>query len=166
MDEARPPPQSPTPPRASLLGAVRRTFRDYSLEKPVGDEAFRVIRSAYAYAPRELKASVEQGDDTSPDWRKERVSFSAAYGDVRVPAFVFLPRNARPPYQALVYRPSAGAVTSTFASMEGFNRMEFIIRSGRAVIYPIYLGTFNRRLAPAAAGLELEGAAATRSQAR
>ena len=68
------------------------------------------------------------------DWRKEKVSFSAAYGDVRVPAFVFLPKNARPPYQAMVYHPSAGAFTSTFASMEGFNRMEFIIRSGRAVI--------------------------------
>ena len=31
----------PTPPRESLLAPVRRTFRDYSLEKPVGDEAFR-----------------------------------------------------------------------------------------------------------------------------
>ncbi len=146
--------QYPTPPRASLLGAVRRTFRDYSLEKPVGDEAFRVIRGAYAYAPRELKASVDEVDDASPYWRKEKVSFSAAYGDVRVPAFVFLPKNAKPPYQALVYRPSAGAVTSTFASMEGFNRMEFIIRSGRAVIYPIYLGTFNRLLAPPASQIE------------
>ena len=99
----------PTPPRASLLGPVRRTFRDYSLEKPVGDEAFRVIRGVYAYAPRELKAAVDEVDDSSPSWRKEKVSFSAAYGDERVPAFVFLPKNARPPYQALVYHPGAGA---------------------------------------------------------
>jgi dienelactone hydrolase len=136
------------PPPPSLLGPVRRTFRDYSLEKPVGDEAFRVIRGAYAYAPRELKATVDEVDDSSPYWRKEKVSFSAAYGDERVPAFVFLPKNAKPPYQALVYSPGAGAVSSTFASMDGFNRMEFIIRSGRAVIYPIYIGTFNRRLPP------------------
>jgi dienelactone hydrolase len=136
------------PPPQSLLGPVRRTFRDYSLEKPVGDEAFRVIRGAYAYAPRELKATVDEVDDSSPYWRKEKVSFSAAYGDERVPAFVFLPKNAKPPYQALVYSPGAGAVSSTFASMDGFNRMEFIIRSGRAVIYPIYIGTFNRRLPP------------------
>ena len=146
--------QYPTPPRESLLGPVRRTFRDYSLEKPVGDEAFRVIRGVYAYAPRELKASVDEVDDSSPYWRKEKVSFSAAYGDERVPAFVFLPKNARPPYQALVYHPSAGAMSSTFASMEGFNRMEFIIRSGRAVIYPIYIGTFNRRLPPPASKIE------------
>ena len=99
----------PTPPRASLLAPVRRTFRDYSLEKPVGDEAFRVIRSVYAYTPRELKATVDEVDNSSPYWRKEKVSFSAAYGDERVPAFVFLPKNAKPPYQALVYHPSAGA---------------------------------------------------------
>ena len=74
------------PPRASLLGPVARTFRDYSLEKPVGDEAFRVIRGAYAYAPRELKASVDEVDDSSPYWRKEKVSFSTVYGYERVPA--------------------------------------------------------------------------------
>ena len=149
-------PCTPRRREQSLLAPVRRTFRDYSLEKPVGDEAFRVIRGAYAYAPRELKASVDEVDDSSPYWRKEKVSFSAAYGDERVPAFVFLPKNARPPYQALVYHPSAGAASSTFASMEGFNRMEFIIRSGRAVIYPIYIGTFNRRLPPPASAIELK----------
>ena len=67
---------------------------------------------------------------------------------------MFLPKNAKPPYQALVYSPSAGAVSSTFASMDGFNRMEFIIRSGRAVIYPIYIGTFNRRLPPTTSEIE------------
>ena len=144
----------PTPPRESLLAPVRRTSRDYALEKPVGDEAFQIIRGVYAYAPRELKATIDEVDDSSPYWRKEKVSFSAAYGDERVPAFVFLPKNAKPPYQALVYHPSAGAQSSTFASMEGFNRMEFIIRSGRAVIYPIYLGTFVRQLPPAQSAAE------------
>jgi len=138
----------PTPPRESLLAPVRRTSRDYSLEKPVGDEAFQIIRSVYAYTLRELKATTDEVDDSSPYWRKEKVSFAAAYGDERVPAFVFLPKNVKPPYQALVYHPSSGAVSSPFASMEGFNRMEFIIRSGRAVIYPIYFGTFDRVLPP------------------
>ena len=143
-----------TPPRESLLAPVRRNSRDYSLEKPVGDEAFQIIRSVYAYTLRELKATADEVDNSSPYWRKEKVSFSAAYGDERVTAFVFLPKNAKPPYQALVYHPSAGAQSSTFASMEGFNRMEFIIRSGRAVIYPIYLGTFDRQLPPARSAAE------------
>jgi formylglycine-generating enzyme required for sulfatase activity/dienelactone hydrolase len=144
----------PTPPRESLLAPVRRNFRDYSLEKPVGDEAFQVIRGVYAYTPPELKTTVDEVDDSSPYWRKERISYSVAYQDERVPAFVFLPKNAKPPYQALVYHPSAGAYSSTYASMEGLNRMEFIIRSGRAVIYPIYFGTFDRRLPPPRSGAE------------
>ena len=86
----------PTPPRPSLLAPIRRSFRDYSVEKPVGDEAFRVIRGAYAYAPRELKASVDEVDDTSPYWKKEKVSFAGAYEDVRLTAFVFLPKNTEP----------------------------------------------------------------------
>jgi eukaryotic-like serine/threonine-protein kinase len=143
-----------TPPRESLLAPVRRNSRDYSLEKPVGDEAFQIIRSVYAYNARELKATADEVDDSSPYWRKEKVSFSAAYGDQRVTAFVFLPKNAKPPYQAMVYHPSAGAQSSTFASMEGFNRMEFIIRSGRAVMYPIYIGTFDRQLPPARSAAE------------
>jgi hypothetical protein len=51
---------------------------------------------AYTYAPRALNASIDEVDDSSPYWRKEKVSFAAAYGDERVPAFVFLPKNARP----------------------------------------------------------------------
>jgi dienelactone hydrolase/predicted Ser/Thr protein kinase len=144
----------PTAPRASLLAPIGRTFRDYSIEKPVGDEAFGVIRGAFAYAPRELNVTVDEVDDSSPYWRKERVSFSAAYGDERLTAFLFLPKNAKPPYQTIVYHPGGGAATSTFASMDGFNRMEFIVRSGRALLYPIYLGTFNRRLPAATSALE------------
>ena len=63
----------------------------------MGDEAFRIIRGVYAYAPRELKAAVDEVDDSSPYWRKEKVSFSAAYGDERVPAFCSFPRTPNRP---------------------------------------------------------------------
>ena len=71
--------------------------------------------------------SVERGlPRTLTEWltTTDHKAIGVAYA---VTAFVFLPKNARPPYQALVYHPSAGAQTSTFAGMEGFNRMEFIV---------------------------------------
>ena len=77
---------------------------------------------------------------------EEKVSFEAAYGAERVPAFLFLPKNAKPPYQALVFHPGGGARTGTLASLDSFIRVDFIIRSGRAVIYPIYTGTYYRGL--------------------
>ncbi|MFN0170503.1 MAG: SUMF1/EgtB/PvdO family nonheme iron enzyme [Bryobacteraceae bacterium] len=142
------------PPPEPMLAPKPRRNRDYSREKPVGDEAFRIIRGSYYYEPKELKAAVEEVDDSSPYWRKERVSFEAAYGTERVPAFLFLPKNARPPYQALVFFPPAGAVSGTLPSLDGFNRVEFIVRSGRAMIYPMYIGTFSRRLPPSRTAVE------------
>ncbi len=40
-------------------------------------------------------------DDKSPHWIKEKVSFDAAYANDQVTALLFLPRNVRPPYQAV-----------------------------------------------------------------
>ena len=64
----------------------------------------RAVRGAqgfYAYDRAPLDARVEAVDDSSPYWRKETVSFAAAYGGERVPAYLFLPKNAKPPYQTV-----------------------------------------------------------------
>ena len=109
--------------------------RTYSLEKPRGRRRPSGLSAAPTpYAPRELaKATVDEVDDSSPYWRKEKVSFSAAYGDERVPAFALRPsRQISRPIRHRSHTPGAGAVlSSTFAQHAyGFNRMEFIIRSG------------------------------------
>ena len=52
---------------------------------------------------------VSRRRDDSPYWRKETVSFAAAYGNERVPAYLFLPKNVKPPYQTIVLFPSAYA---------------------------------------------------------
>jgi len=71
---------------------------DAAKDKPVSDDVFRAYRSMYAYDRTELKSRIESVDDTSPWWRRERVSFDAAYPNERVIAFLFLPRNAARPY--------------------------------------------------------------------
>ena len=40
-------------------------------------------------------------------WHKQRIS--VAYGNERVITFLFLPKNASPPYQRVVYFPHSGA---------------------------------------------------------
>jgi hypothetical protein len=52
-----------------------------------------------------LDAKVESEDDSSPYWRKQRITFNATYGKERVPAYLFLPKNASPPFQTVVYFP-------------------------------------------------------------
>ena len=93
---------------ARLAAPVEWAWRDYSAEKPVSDEAFRSYRSFYAYDRTDLKAAVEAVEEAE-HWRHEKVSFDAAYGNERVPAHLFLPRNARPPYQTIVFYPTGEA---------------------------------------------------------
>ena len=124
---------------------VARIARDPSTVIPVSDELLTIYRRFYDYDRTLLDSRVESVDDGSPYWRKEKVSFAAAYGNERVPAFLFLPKNAKPPYQTVVFFPSAYARQVPSSGSLDLGTFEFIVRSGRAVIYPIYQGTFERR---------------------
>ncbi len=131
----------------ALTGPIERLSRDYTKEKPVTDDIFRFYQSIYTYDRTDLKAVVESVDDSSEHWRKEKISFNAAYGNERVIAYLFLPRNAAPPYQTVIYFPGAYALrVRSSENLVDMPQMAFIIRSGRALLHPIYKGTYERRL--------------------
>jgi hypothetical protein len=135
----------PAPPDENLLGSVEPDY-DLAERTPVGEDVFEAYRGLYAYDHTDLAAKVESVDDSSSYWRKETVSFAAAYGGERVTALIFLPRNASPPFQTVVWfpgsdvrgRPSSKVLASAFL-------FDFIPRSGRALVYPIYKGMYERR---------------------
>jgi dienelactone hydrolase len=123
--------------------------RDLMREKPVSDEIFAVYRRFFDYDARDLQAKVETRDDSRPDWIRERVSFTAAYGDERVIAQLYLPRAVRPPYQVVVYFPGSDAIRAE--PSDGLeHRLTFwlvlspFLKAGRAVLYPVYKGTHER----------------------
>jgi dienelactone hydrolase len=59
-------------------------------------------------------------------------------------AHLFLPSRGKPPYQTVVLFPGSLAIhTRTFGLME-IRRVDFLVKSGRALILPIYKGTFER----------------------
>jgi eukaryotic-like serine/threonine-protein kinase len=141
-----------SPVGGQLMGPVDQLTRDYSRETPVSDETYRIFKSLYAYDRTPLNATIESVDESSPYWRREKVVFDAAYGHERVPAYLFLPRNAAPPYQTVVYFPSSVATYLTSSQDLEIRVVEFLMRSGRAVLHPIYKGTYERRI-----GAEGEG---------
>ena len=97
------------PPAAELLAPIARIWRDYSREKPVDDTAFEVFRSIYAYDRTPLDPVVERLPSASPHWTKEKVTMNAAYGGEKLIAYLFLPTNAAPPFQTVVYFPALGS---------------------------------------------------------
>jgi hypothetical protein len=137
------------PLAATLTGPVEAPFRDYRRETPVSDEVFVHYRSLYAYDRTPLEARVDSVDDRMEHWRIEWVSFAAAYGNERVPALLYLPNNARPPYQTVVYFPGSNAfqpqAVASAVDVEG-DWFLFLVRSGRAVLFPLYKGTYERHL--------------------
>jgi dienelactone hydrolase len=129
--------------RANLEQMIEMPFRDFMAEPQVSDETFAMFLNQFAYDKTELNAEIEQRQEDE-DWIRERITFDAAYGDERMMAYLFLPRGGTPPYQTMVLFPGSGAIHTESSEHVTPRRSEFVLKSGRAVLYPIYKSTFER----------------------
>jgi serine/threonine protein kinase len=130
---------------AGATAPVVRNGRNFATQKPVSNEVFESIRTMYRYDPDPLNAKSEGIIETNANWTKEKITINAAYGNERLPLYVFLPKNIRPPYQAVLFFPSARV--NTMPSSENLGDLDFfdyVIKSGRAIVYPVYKGTYER----------------------
>jgi formylglycine-generating enzyme required for sulfatase activity/dienelactone hydrolase len=128
------------------LKEVRPRFRDFSQAKPVSEHVFRTfIQPMYAYDRTPLNAKAERVDPGSTDWTKEKITFDAAYGNERVTAYLFLPAKVKPPYQTVIFFPSARVwASSNSRTLGDMQFIDYVIQGGRAVLYPVYKGTYER----------------------
>jgi len=113
----------------------------------VVDSVFQAYREQFSYDKTDLQARVEWRKENSEGWIQEKVTFDAAYGGERVIAYLFLPRNKPPPYQTVIFFPGAAAFyrrSSQDLETQYSDQLSFIMQDGRAVLYPIYKGTFER----------------------
>ena len=136
---------SPLPAEALATVPPRRAG---STLTPVGDELYAAYKALYAYDRGPLDARVESAGETE-HWRAEFVSIAAAYGRERVPVYILLPKNAAPPYQAVVWFPGGYAFGPLAFGRDlsvapGASHFTFLPRGGRALVVPIYQGTFQR----------------------
>jgi dipeptidyl aminopeptidase/acylaminoacyl peptidase len=145
----------PSDASAFASWGTARPSVDATRLKPVSDSEFAVFRRFYAYDRTALDAKVERADDQE-HWRRERVSFAAAYGGERVLANILLPKNVRPTYQAVIWFPGSYALQlkSSDGDLPFSVYVDFVARSGRALVYPVYSDTYERRrsVPPAAVG--------------
>lgn len=131
----------PEAARTSLIPPVR----NYEVERPVSEEQFRIYKNLYAYDHTPLKEKIEATDDSDPVWKAVTVTFDAAYGDERVTAKLYLPKNAKPPYQTVVHFPGGYAFFMDKVDAVSLYWIRYMVQSGRAVLFPIYKGTYERR---------------------
>ena len=111
---------------------------------PVSDEVFEVRRRDFDYDHTPLNAKVEETVELR-HWRRQRVSIDGEPGEQRIEIYLFLPDGPATRYQTVLLWPSAGP--QFMDSFEDYHfSLDFILRNGRAVAFPILNGTFDRRL--------------------
>jgi dienelactone hydrolase len=123
---------------------IPRAFTDYSRERPVSEAVYASYRPYFDYDPIALDAKVEMRDSTAEDWIAEKVSFIAAYGGERMSAWLFIPRNGKPPYQTVVLFPGSGAIGAGPFTGVMPPILNYVAPSGRIAVYPIYKSTHER----------------------
>jgi eukaryotic-like serine/threonine-protein kinase len=129
-----------------LLAEVTVPKPDYS-RTPVGDKEFATYKGLYyTYdGTKDLNVKTEADAEETSDGRHEMVSFDAGYGGERVPAHLFLPKNAAPPYQTVVYFPDGYATAIKNSRSMDIRWIRFLVQTGRAVLCPVFMGTYERQ---------------------
>ena len=76
---------------------------------------------------------------------RQKISFDAAYSGERMFGYLFMPKQYKSPYQTVIYFPGSGAIhTRSSKDLDLSARTEFLLKSGRALFFPIYKSTFER----------------------
>ena len=142
-------PHLETIPDAALAFQPFNIRADIRTLQPVADPIYRIYKEQFSYDRNELGARVESREESPGGWTREKASFDAAYGGERVLAHLFLPKNARPPYQTVIYFPGSAALRQRSSNdLENYYEfpmfLSFLVKNGRAVLFPVYKGTFER----------------------
>ncbi len=132
-------------PNALALGPLPTLSRDFVKQKPVSDDVFRVYASLSSYDRTELNPKLEEVDEKPEQWVRQKVSFDAAYGNERVIAHLFLPKNATPPYQTVIFFPGSGSFINQTWLLQKVDSLSYILKSGRAFVVPVYKGSAERK---------------------
>jgi dienelactone hydrolase len=131
------------PVAETLLSPVDVSSSDYRGARPVSSEVYEVFAKQLAYVPSTAGAVVEARDTTPSGSIRERVTIPVGYDGEQMRVYVFLPAEGTPPYQALVYFPALNAFQAR-ASSASFYPAEYVPRSGRALVVPVFKGSFER----------------------
>jgi len=129
--------------RTYLTVIVSTLFRDYWKEKPVDDKTFSLYLNQFIYDKKPLESKVEETIDMDY-WKVEKITFDAGYNNERMQAWLYLPEDGKPPYQTVIYFPGSGVIYRRKFDVNRVRRIDFILKSGRALVLPVYKGTNER----------------------
>jgi dienelactone hydrolase len=131
------------PNQVRLSRTIEMPFRDFRAETPVPDAVFEFFLRQFRYDPAPLADRIESEESTLLG-RMQTVTLAAAYGRERLTLYVFLPERATPPLQTVMVFPGSNAIHTRVFNPFDLRRADYLVRSGRAVVLPVYKGTYHR----------------------
>jgi hypothetical protein len=136
------------PPGDSTLGRaaapIPRTLRDFLHVRPVSDAVFAAYRQMYQYDRGPLNPRLMEKVDEG-DWVRELVRVDAAYAGDSLLLYLYLPKRGMRPLPVVVFFPPGSAIVKPGPQRTDAGHFDFLLKSGRAVLYPVYKGTYQRR---------------------
>jgi dienelactone hydrolase len=133
-----------SPDLARASAPIPGLTRDYAKVRPVDDATFRAYAALYDYDHTPLKARVVAQDSSAADWVREEIEFDVPGDSLRMIALLFLPRRVAPPFQTVLVFPGSDAQLLHDHRKPSMSVVDYLVRGGRAVLYPIYEHTYGR----------------------
>jgi formylglycine-generating enzyme required for sulfatase activity/pimeloyl-ACP methyl ester carboxylesterase len=129
---------------AQAAAPLTRKLRDFLHVKPASDAVFAAYRQMFEYDRKPLNARVLETVDEE-DWTRELVRLDAAYSGDSLLLYLYLPKRGTRPFPTIVFFPPGGAVSFPALSSADTRHFDYLVKSGRAVLYPVYKGTYQRQ---------------------
>jgi len=133
----------------STLRTARKLVVDAEepqLADPVSDEVFAARLSDFDYDPSPLNPVIEETTEYR-HWTRQRITFGSPDAGERMTLYLYLPKRESSRHQTILFWP--GAEAQFIDSIEQSRMpLDFALRNGRAVAFPIMKGMFEHRVTP------------------
>jgi len=131
---------------SAVMALAKQAVVDAELEPipdAISDDVFAAKLSGYDYDRSPLNADVGESVDFR-HWTRELVTIDGVSGEDRIPVYLYLPKHGPSRHQTVLFWP--GATAQFLETIDDYPvRLDFLLRNGRAVAFPVLDGMFERR---------------------
>ena len=126
---------------------ITQAPKDPSFYKPMNEEVFKVYSRNFEVSSGPLNAKEIYLDNSHPLWIKERIEIDVGYNNEVMDILIFRPKNNFGPSAPVVVHPGANYYTTPPEIDDvspGEFGLDFLIKSGRTIVWPVWKGSLNR----------------------
>ena len=126
---------------------ITQAPKDLSFYKPMSDEVFNVYSRNFEVRRSNKEIEKIYVDDGHPLWIKERIRLDVGYNNEKMDVLIFKPKNSFGPSDPVIFHPGANYFTTPPEIDEvspGEFGLDFLVKSGKTLIWPAWKGSLNR----------------------